>query len=224
MSCRDQDQLLSCVEGVGYDQIKLFKFKYKNSTDYLYYSTFKKIGFQQTIMLFCDLLPKLINSKISKEEIDRLESSLIKEYSTHDGISFLELNIAAILDENKADYPTLSVSDIISLSPAVPLTSFNDRLRIMSDIKVDISVSHHFVCVAAYHNHQQPTADILELNMQAHSYDLVYCYTTPDSHACVYERRGDCPVAKHQCEHGESNKADDKIACDADDDDSEDYF
>ena len=66
MSCRDQDQLLSSVEVVGYDQIKLFKFKYKNSTDYLYYSTFERIGFQQTIMLFCDLLPKLINSKISK--------------------------------------------------------------------------------------------------------------------------------------------------------------
>ena len=43
MTYRDQDQLVSCLDGTGYDKLKLFKFKYKHSK-YLYYGTFQSLG------------------------------------------------------------------------------------------------------------------------------------------------------------------------------------
>ena len=142
-------------------------------------------------MLFCELLPQLIDSKISKEEIEKLESALINEYSTHYDVPLLELIISGIIDKNKADYPVLSVSDIIVQHPSFQLTSFSDRLRIISDMTVDLSDSHHYICMIDNHSGPQPMADMLELGMKSCNYDLIHEWKTTGSNVCVYEKRAD---------------------------------
>ena len=190
MSCREQDRLVACLERIGYDEIKLFEFTYKKPSEYLYYSTFKKIGFQEPIMLFCQLLPQLINRMISIEEIQKLERILIKEYSTRDNTPSLKLSIHDIIEKNKADFPTLSVSDLIKRSVSI-LTSLDDRLRIISDTAVDLWYSHHFVCMIDVHNGPQPMDGVINQDLQAYKYKLIHDCKMTGRHVCVYEKCGD---------------------------------
>ena len=191
MTCIDQDQLVSCLDDIGYDKIQLIKFKFRNRSKYILYSTFQSLGLKQSIMLFCELLPEILNSKISKEDIEMLRSALIKEYSTHDDTPSLELNIADIINKIKADHPTLSVAGIIGQSQTSSLTSFDDRLRIISDMSVDISDSHHYVCMIDNHSGPQATTDMIDADMKAKKYNLVYDCKTPGRHVCVYEKCDD---------------------------------
>ena len=131
------------------------------------------------------------NQQQDKQRRNRkLESALIKEYSIRDDIPLFKLIISDIIDKNKADYPVLSVSDIIKQQQAVPILLFSDRLRIISDMTVDLSDSHHYICMIDNHCGPQPMTDMLSADMSGLKYNLTYDCKTTDRHVCVYERRG----------------------------------
>ena len=58
----------------------------------------------------------------------------------------------------------------------------------MSDMTVDISVSHHYVCMIDNHSGPQATTGMIDADMKARNYDLVYDCKTPGRHVCVCMR------------------------------------